>query len=152
MTAQRGARRSALLGVAVTLLAAGGCLAKPKHPVPAPLPVTLDIVSHAFADIDVLVVASPGSSGLRLTTISGFSKATVRLRTMQLQPGGVLQLELRAIGSNTRWLTTALPVSPGEHVVLDISADANGNLSRSMLYPLPDGDQGGGGPAPRPTP
>ncbi len=146
MTAQRVGLRGALLGVAATIFVAGGCFGKPKHPVPAPLPVTLDIVNQAFADVDVYVLASSGGNGLRLTTVSGFAKTTVRLRPLQLQPGGVLQLELHAIGTNMRWVTMSLSVSPGEHVVLEIHSDANGNLSRSILYPLPDDDPGGGSP------
>ena len=152
MTAQRGGlRRVRIVAVsAVLVVGAGGCFSKPKRPVPVPPPVTLDIVSHAFADIDVYVVASPGASGLRLTTVSGFAKTTVHIRTMQLQPGGVLQMELHAIGSNSRWVTTSLSVSPGEHVVLEINSDANGDLSRSVLYPIPDDDSGGGPPPPAP--
>ncbi len=148
MTALRGGRGSALLGVVATALVAVGCFGKPKHPVPAPLPVTLSIVSHAFADVDVSVLPSLGAGSMRLTTVSGFSKATIRLRATQLQPGGVLQLELHAIGTNTQWFTTALPVSPGDHVVLEINSDANGNMSRSVLYPLPDSDSGDGSAPP----
>ena len=146
MTARRGARGRTRLGVAVAavLVAVGGCLPKPKHPVPVPPPVTLDITSHAFNDVDVYILPSPGSSGLRLTTVTGFNKTTVHVRAMQLQAGGVLQLLLHAIGTNSRWVTPSLPVSPGEHVVLEINADAYGNLSRSVLYPLPDDDSGGG--------
>ena len=148
MTALRGGRRGALMGVVATALVAAGCFGKPKHPVPTPLPVTVTIVSHAFADVDVFVLPSPSASGMRLTTVSGFAKATVRLRAMQLQPGNILQMELHAIGTNTRWITTSLPVSPGEHVVLEINSDANGNMSRSVLYPLPDSDSGGGSAPP----
>ncbi|MGH7689796.1 MAG: hypothetical protein ACREN3_09345 [Gemmatimonadaceae bacterium] len=150
MTARRSGGWSALLAVAATAALAGGCFSKPKHPVPAPLPVTLQIVSHAFADIDVYVLPAPGVSGIRLTTVSGFSKATVRLRTMQLQPGNVLQLQLHAIGSTADWLTAALPVSPGDRVILELNSDATGNLSRSVLYPLPDDNPGGGSAPPPP--
>lgn len=148
MTARWGGRRTALLGMVASACVLVGCFAKPKHPVPAPLPVTLEIVSHAFADVDVYVLPSPSASGMRLTTVSGFSKATVRLRPLQLQPGGVLQLELHAIGTTTQWVTAALPVSPGDHVMLEINSDATGNLSRTVLYPLPNPD---GGDAPMPS-
>jgi hypothetical protein len=47
-------------------------------------------------------------------------------------------------------VTPALPVSPGERVVLEINSDAYGNLSRSVLYPLPDDGSGDGPGAPSP--
>ena len=149
MPARRSARRSAMLAAVATALVAGGCFSKPKHPIPEPEPVRLDITNHAFADIDVYVLPSANTGGIRLTTVSGFAKASLKLRPLQLQPGGVLQMQLHAIGTTTRWITSALTVSPGEHVMLEIHADANGNLSRSMLYPLPDGDGDGGRPPPR---
>jgi hypothetical protein len=150
MAARRGTVRGAVLAAVATVLAADACIAKPKHPVPAPEPVRMEIVNHAFADVDVYVLPSSGTSGIRLTTVGGFGKATLTVRPLQLQPGGILQLELHAIGSNRRWLTTALPVTSGEHVMLEIHADANGNMSRSLLYPLPDRDAGGAAPGPAP--
>lgn len=145
-----GSGRRAVLAAALgAMTLAGGCFRKPRHPVPEQEPVTLHIVSHAFADVDVYVMPSTSGGAMRLTTVSGFAKADVRIRTMQMQPGSVLQLELHAIGTTSRWQTNAVPMSPGEHAVLEINADAYGNLSRSLLYPIPDpdgGDSTGAGP------
>ena len=149
MPARSDGVRRALLMTAATAVLAGGCFRKPKHPTPAPEPITLEMVSHAFSDVDVYVLPSLSGGALRLTTVSGFGKASMRIRTMQLQPGYVLQLELHAIGTNTSWITPSLSVSPGERVRLDINSDATGNLSRSSLYPLPD--EGGDGPPPPPS-
>jgi hypothetical protein len=129
--------------LAVLLVVAGAvaCFGKPKHPMPALPPVRLEILNHAFADVDVFVLPSPSGTGLRLTTVNGSGRGNVSIRTMELQPGGILQLELHAVGSRTHWRTASLTVVPGEQVVLEIQSDAYGNLSRSTLYPGPDGSE-----------
>jgi nitrous oxide reductase accessory protein NosL len=146
MTARSAGVRSAALAVMALAIVSAGCFHSSKRPVPKPLPVQLEIRNHAFADMDVYVVPSPGSSSsIRLATVSGFAKASLTIRTSQLQPGNVLQIELHAIGSRSVWYSPQLAVSPGEHVMLEINADASGYLGRTLLYPLPDpdgGDQG----------
>ena len=135
-------RRVVLAASLGAMALASGCFRKSKRPVPEQEPVTLHIVSHAFADMDVYVMPSTAGGAMRLTTVTGFAKADVRIRTTQMQPGIVLQLELHAIGSTSRWQTNAVPMSPGEHAVLEINSDAYGGLSRSVLYPIPDPDGG----------
>jgi nitrous oxide reductase accessory protein NosL len=140
-----------LAGLALALLAAG-CLPKSKHPMPAPEPISLEIHNHAFADVDVYVAPSgSGSGSIRLTTVSGFANATVRVRAMQLQPGDILQVQLHAIGSTSRWTSPALSVSPGERVALEINSDGYGGLGRTVMYPLPDTTDLGTAPLPRPV-
>jgi hypothetical protein len=143
MSARSAGVRSAALAVIATAILTAGCFHSSKRPVPKPLPVILEVRNHAFADMDVYVVPSPGtSSSIRMATVSGFAKATLTVRTSQLQPGDVLQIELHAIGSRSVWYSPPLAVSPGEHVMLEINPDASGYLGRTLLYPLPDPDGG----------
>lgn len=123
----------------VIVLPAIGCMKASTRSAPVLSPVTLDIHNLAFADVDVYVVTSPGiASASRLITVTGFSKATVSVSVNHLQPGGILQLEMHAIGSRTQWLSPSLSVSPGEHVMLEVNVDAAGNMSHTLLYPAPD--------------
>ena len=147
MKGRLGGLRMAALGGGAAV-SGGACFHSSRRPAPVPPPITVQILNHAFADMDVYVVQSPGSSSaMRMATVSGFAKSTVTVRVAQLQPGNVLQIELHAIGSRTVWYSSQLAVSPGEHVMLEINADGNGNMSRTLLYPLPDPD---GGTAPTP--
>ena len=123
----------------VIVLPAIGCMKASTRSTPVLSPVTVDIHNLAFADVDVSVVTSPGiASTSRLVTVTGFSKATVSISMNHLQPGGILQLEMHAIGSRTQWLSPALSVSPGEHVILEVNVDAAGNMNHTLLYPAPD--------------
>ncbi len=138
-----GGMRRALIAVVALAAVSTGCFGKPKHPMPVPEPILLDIDNQGFSDVDVYVMPSPTLSGeIRLGMVSGFSKRAVRVRSRLLQPGLILQLDLHAIGGFARWISPAMAVRPGEHVVLQINTDATGNLNQSMLYVLPD--TGGG--------
>jgi hypothetical protein len=70
---------------------------------------------------------------------------------MQLQPGDILQVQLHAIGSTSRWTSPALSVLPGERVALEINSDGYGGLGRTVMYPLPDTTDLGTAPLPRPV-
>lgn len=132
-----GVRRALFAAVAVAAVS-GACFRKPKHPVPVPEPVLLDIQNHGFPDVDVYVLpsATPGGA-IRLASVSGFSKRSVHVRVSQLQPGFVLQLQVHAVGGIGSWISPAMAVGPGEHIVLEINTDATGNMNHSILYALP---------------
>ncbi len=120
-------------------LAAAACQRKGQAIEPEPEPVGLLVVNRGFFDVDVYVVMSTGaSSAIRVGTVSGFSQTHFVLRPNQLQAGRVLQLRLHPIGTTVNWTTPTLSLSPGEQAELDINSDANGGLSRTVLYPLPD--------------
>lgn len=130
--------RIVTLGAVVGLGLCAACFRAPRHAVPEPEPVTLEIQNHAFADMDVYAVTSAGGSpAVRLAMVTGLSSTRVSIRRAHLQPGGVLQLQLHGIGTRTQWVSPPLSVSPGERVALEINADATGNMSHTVFYPLP---------------
>lgn len=140
----RRVRVAGAAAVVGALLLAGGCFRKGKGIHPAPDPVTLVASNRGFFDVDVYVLPSPSGNAMRLGTVTGFSEAKLLVRYNQLQAGGTLAVRLHGIGTVYVWDSPGLSVSPGERVALDIYTDADGRLSRSVLYPLPDLDPAGG--------
>jgi hypothetical protein len=51
-----------------------------------------------------------------------------------LQPGGMLVVYVHAIGSRRSWLSPAVSVGAGTIACLDVYANSDGDLGRSMLY------------------
>ncbi|MDE3129489.1 MAG: hypothetical protein KGL38_15880 [Gemmatimonadota bacterium] len=138
-----GRRRRAIGALAVLvggLLVSAGCFRKSKGVQPVPDPVTVVASNRGFFDVDVYVLPSTAGNALRLGTVTGFSEAKLTVRYNQLQAGGTLAVRLHGIGTSYVWDSPGLSVSPGERVALDIYTDADGRLSRSVLYPLPDVD------------
>ncbi len=121
---------------AVALLA--GCFRKGKGVHPEPAPITLVASNRGFFDVDVYVMPSAAGNAMRLGMVTGFSQASLIVRYAQLQPGGTLQVRLHGVGTAYVWDSPPVTVSPGDRVALDIYTDADGRLSRSVLYPLPD--------------
>ncbi|MDE3220682.1 MAG: hypothetical protein KGO23_15050 [Nitrospirota bacterium] len=129
--------RGALVAVAACGLLAAGCFRKPKHPEPTPAPVVLEVHNRGFFDVEIYNLMPGGTTGLRLMGVTGFSTGQVAIRYMELQPGGILAVRVHAIGVPFSWTSPSLSLSPGDHAELDIYSDANGNMNRSTLYPLP---------------
>lgn len=137
--------RGGIVAVAAFGVLAGGCFRKSKHPQPMQAPVVLEVHNRGFFDVEIYNVAPGGSTGSRLLGVTGFSRGQVEIRYMQLQPGGVLAVRVHAIGVPFSWTSPSLPLSPGDHAELDVYSDANGNMNRSTLYPLPGSGGGGAG-------
>lgn len=139
----RGTRRGWALAALAAAALATGCLRKPKGVHPVQAPVTLEVSNRGFFDVDVYVLPSSSGNAMRLGTVTGFSAATLVVRYAQLQAGGTLAVRLHGIGTSYVWDSPGVSVSPGDRVALDIYTDADGRLSRSVLYPLPPGDSTG---------
>lgn len=147
----RGSRvRGAMVVAAVAAATVtGGCFLKSRGVQPEPAPVVLEVSNRGFFDVDIYALTSSVGSGsrMRLGTVSGFSSLKLTLTPRYLQPGGVLVVRLHGIGTNVSWDSPGVSVGPGDHVALDIYADANGTLNRSQLFVLAPPDTGwGGGP------
>ena len=125
--------RATRAAVVVILVAASGCrwLGSSGRAVPQ---IPLAVRNNGFLDVNVFTVQSGGSNGARLGTVTGNSTATFHVRTTDLQAGDVLVVRVRAIGSNRSWLSPGVTVGPDVMAMLEVSSDASGNLTRSMLY------------------
>ena len=141
---RRGSGRGAQWAMGAVMLAslalAGGCFHKGKGVRPAPAPVVIEARNRGFFDVDVYVLPSAAGNAMRLGSVTGFSDASFVVRAAQLQAGGTLQVRLHGIGTAYIWDSPGVAVSPGDRVALDIYTDADGNLARSVLYPLASGD------------
>jgi hypothetical protein len=98
------------------------------------LSVILNVNNRSFFDVNVYVLRSPGGAGRRMGTVSGGSTATLRVPETELQPGGRLQLSVRAISGRATWISPAISVSTRVIARLDINATNSGDLTQSQLY------------------
>jgi hypothetical protein len=111
-----------------------GCRGSHTQPTPLPQPVVLVVRNQGFLDVNVYVMQSAGGSGIRLTTVTGNSSATVKIPPSDLQLGYVLVVRLHAIGSRYWWDSPSVTMDAETIAHLDITSDPDGNLSRSTLY------------------
>ncbi len=96
--------------------------------------VALVVENRGYYDVNVYVVRSEGARGARLGTVNGGATVTLTVRETDLQAGGVLQLQARAIGGRSVWTSPALVVSAGGVVKLDLIAIGTTDLSQSQIY------------------
>ena len=90
--------------------------------------------NRGFHDVNVYVVRSEGSRGARLGTVNGGATFTFKVRETDLQAGGIIQLQARAIGGRSTWVSPAMFVSAGMVVKLDLIAIGTTDLSQSQFY------------------
>ncbi len=96
--------------------------------------VTLIVENRGYYDVNVYVVRSEGARGARLGTVNGGATVTLTVRETDLQAGGLLQLQARAIGGRSGWTSPSLYVSAGGVVKLDLIAIGTTDLSQSQIY------------------
>jgi len=96
--------------------------------------VTLVVENRGFADVNLFVVRSEGAIGARLGTVNGGATVTFKVRESNLQGGGLIQLQARAISGRATWTSPTLSVSLGGVVKLDLIATGTTDLSRSQFY------------------
>ena len=96
--------------------------------------MSLVVENRGYYDVNVFVVRSEGMRGVRLGTVNGGTTITFTVRDTDLQAGGLLQLQARAIGGRSTWLSPTLFVSSGMVVKLDLIATGTTDLSQSQLY------------------
>ena len=113
------------------------------NPEPVREPVTLTVHNHGFYDVDIYALAnSSGGPAIREGMCSGSGSRVLVIPPSDIQPGGILQIQVHAIGTNRTWTSRPVSVDPGGGAVLEIDMDANGYMGRSMLIPV----SSGGGP------
>lgn len=103
-------------------------------PGPTPPAVTLMVENRSYFDVNVWVMRSPVARGTRLGLVNGGSTQTFRVRETDLQPGGLMVLQVRAISGRTTFTTPSLSVNAGTVAKLDLIATASGNLNQSQFY------------------
>ena len=96
--------------------------------------VALVVQNRGFSDVIVYVIRSEGARGARVGSVNGGSTMTFKVGENQLQAGGLLQLQARAIGGRTAWISPTVFVSSGGVVKLDLIAVGTSDLSQSQLY------------------
>ena len=96
--------------------------------------LSLIVENRGYFDVNVFVVRSEGIRGVRLGTANGGTTVTFKVRESDLQAGGLLQLQARAIGGRSTWLSPTLTVSTGMVIKLDLNATGTTDLSQSQLY------------------
>jgi hypothetical protein len=92
------------------------------------------VENRGYYDVNVYVVRTEGTRGARLGTVNGGATVTFKVRETDLQAGGLLQLQARAIGGRSIWSSPTLFVSTGMVVKLDLIAIGTTDLSQSQIY------------------
>ncbi len=96
--------------------------------------VTLVVENRGYADVNVYIVRSEGARGARVGMVTGGATVTFKVRETDLQAGGLMQLQARAIGGLSTWTSPTLSVNNGGVVKLDLLAVGTTDLSRSQIY------------------
>ncbi|MDQ8164113.1 MAG: hypothetical protein P3C10_16160 [Gemmatimonadota bacterium] len=96
--------------------------------------VMLIVENRGYHDVNVYAVRSEGARGTRLGTVIGNTTTTFRVRENDLQPGGIMVLQVRAIGGRSTWTTPGLLVGVGSIAKLDVVATGTTDLSQSQFY------------------
>lgn len=96
--------------------------------------VSLVVENRGYSDVVLYVVRSEGARGARVGSVNGGATVTFKVRETDLQAGGLLQLQARAIGARTAWTSPTLFVNSGGIVKLDLIATGTSDLTRSQIY------------------
>ncbi len=125
-------RRVALFAMLLSSVLLPAC--SKRVPGPSTPTITLVVQNRGYFDVNVHVMRSPMTIGSRLGTVTGGSTQTFRVRETDLQPGGLMVLQVRAIGGRSTWTSPGLTVNIGSVARLDVIATSSGNLSQSQFY------------------
>ena len=96
--------------------------------------MALVVENRGYSDVIVYVVRSEGVLGSRVGAVNGGATVTFKVRETDLQAGGVLQLQARAMGARTSWTSPSLFVNSGGVVKLELIAVGTTDLTRSQIY------------------
>lgn len=113
---------------AVVVAACGG-RGKPALP---PERITLRVDNRGYFDVTVYALRAVGSA-TRLGNISGGSSGTLFVRLSDLQPGGRLVVQLRALGTRRTWTSPPVTVADGLRARLSVLSSNSGDMSQSSL-------------------
>lgn len=134
MSITRGTSRRAALGLLLGAVAgATGCFSKGMSGASQPS-VILIANNRGFYDVNIYAVRSGQSVGRRLGTVTGNSTATIKVPTVELQPGNMLVVQVRSVGGRYTWYSPAVQMGVGVVARLDVVQTANGALSQSQMY------------------
>lgn len=125
-------RRLAFVCMALLVGMLAGC--KMGKPGTAPLRVTLVVENRGYFDVIVYAVRSPGARGTRLGNVTGNSTQIFRVRETDLQAGGIMTLQVRAIGGHSTWTSPGLQVSTQSVAKLDLVATGSSDYGQSQFY------------------
>lgn len=96
--------------------------------------VVMVVNNRGFFDVNVFSVRATGASNRRLGLINGNSQRTIMVPESELQPGGMLQVAVRAVAGRVGWLSPTLQVGPGIVARLEIITTAGGDVSQSQFF------------------
>lgn len=96
--------------------------------------VVMIVNNRGFFDVNVFSVRTTGASNRRLALVNGNSQRTIMVPETELQPGGTLQVAIRAVAGRVGWLSPALQVGPGIVARLEIITTAGGDVSQSQFF------------------
>lgn len=99
-----------------------------------PFTVNLTVENQGYFDVNVYLLRTGNAIGRRLGTVNGNSARNFSFADIDLQPGGRLQVNARAIGSRAAWISPVLAMGPGDVAKLILVSGSNGELSRSQFF------------------
>jgi hypothetical protein len=130
---RRTSRRTALLLLLGTLAGTSACFSKGASG-SGQQSVILIANNRGFYDVNVYAVRSAQTLGRRLGTVTGNSSSTLKVPTTELQPGGMLVVQVRSVGGRFTWYSPAVQLGTGVVARLDVIQTANGSLGQSQMY------------------
>lgn len=96
--------------------------------------VSLVVDNRGYFDVNVYVVRTPGSRGRRVGNVVGGATEFFRIRESELQAGGQLVLQVRAIAGRSAWTSPSVSVNVGAVARLDVYSSPSGDLASSQFY------------------
>ena len=129
----RASRRLGGLLLLATLAGTTACFSKNASGA-AQETVILVANNRGFYDVNVYAVRTAQALGRRLGTVTGNSTATLKVPVSELQPGGMLVVQVRSVGGRFSWYSPAVQLGTGIIARLDVIQTANGALTQSQMY------------------
>lgn len=131
-TARRTALRTVVLMTVLVMSVGIGC----TRGVSGALAPTVSLVvdNRGYFDVNVYVVRSPGTRGRRVGNVVGGATEYFRIRDSELQAGGQLVLQVRALAGRSTWTSPSLSVNVGAVARLDVHSSPSGDLASSQFY------------------
>lgn len=92
------------------------------------------VSNRAIFDVNVFIVRSPLTTARRLGSVTAGLSQTFKVRQSDLQAGGALVLQVRAIAGPATWTSPPLAVGMSSEVNLDVLSTGLGDLSQTRMY------------------
>ena len=134
MPSLRTSRRLGGLLLLTMLASSTACFSKNASGAGGQDTVILVANNRGFYDVNVYAVRTAQALGRRLGTVTGNSTATLKVPVSELQPGGMLVVQVRSVGGRFSWFSPAVQLGTGIIARLDVIQTANGALTQSQMY------------------